>query len=64
MQLQQVKQLFTKDGLPILDENQEPVFEDRPLFEFDKNSEAYREFAQNVDAIGDYEAEGLKPEDH
>ena len=46
------KQLFTKDGLPILDENQEPLFEDRPLFEFDKNSDAYREFAQKVNAIG------------
>ncbi len=57
------KQLFTNDGLPILDENQEPVFEDRPLYEFPKNSEAYKEFARNVDAIGTYEAEGLKPED-
>ena len=58
------KQLFTKDGLPILDENQEPLFEDRPLFEFDKNSDAYREFAQKVNAIGDYEVEGLDPKDH
>ena len=58
------KQLFTKDGLPILDENQEPLFEDRPLFEFDKNSEAYREFAAKVNAIGDYEVEGLDPKDH
>ena len=42
------KQLFTTDGLPILDENQEPVFEDRPLYEFPKNSEVFKKFMNAV----------------
>ena len=57
------KPVTTTDGLPVLDENQEQLFEDRPLFEFDKNTDAYRNFAQNVSAIGQYESEGLDPED-
>jgi len=47
--------VIDQSGFPVLDGNGDPVTENRPLYEFSTSSEQYRNFAEQVQAIGDAE---------
>ena len=55
--------VIDQSGFPVLDGNGDPVTENRPLYEFSTSSEQYRNFAEQVQAIGDAESAFLEPED-
>ena len=55
--------VIDQSGFPVLDGNGDPVTENRPLYEFPVSSEQYRNFAEQVQAIGDAESAFLEPED-
>jgi len=55
--------VIDQSGFPVLDGNGDPVTENRPLYEFPTSSEQYRNFAEQVQAIGDAESAFLEPED-
>tara|TARA_R100000234_G_scaffold15937_1_gene8694 strand:+ start:483 stop:3410 length:2928 start_codon:yes stop_codon:yes gene_type:complete len=55
--------LIAEDGTPLTDVNGDAITENRPLYEFPVTSPQYRDFAEQVNAIGEAESQFLQPED-